>query len=265
MNLRPSGYEPDVERSSAPAGIPVSASPGQQRQPPHDTRSDSFPNQETKIEPEEEFVWLTHLERAEQYRLLHPDHDGRKPAQPSLGSGFRPHGVFLTGADVAFHWTSGARQALLGPDNGMARLLPWGARPDRPTGGARGGGSAAIPWRTTPKGAIMPKFTDSQLVILSAAARREDARSCPCLGRSPAGPGRCLGRVASTGGLRSPASRFWRPARISLTPPQRALGARPASCDRPRPSSPRTDGRPRRDRGRLTGAVRPADINSAPP
>ncbi len=63
----------------------------------------------------------------------------------------------------------------------------------------------------------------------------------------------------------SPASRFWRPARISLTPPQRALGARPASCDRPRPSSPRTDGRPRRDRGRLTGAVRPADINSAPP
>ena len=167
----------------------MSASPGQQRQPPHDTRSDSFPNQETKIEPEEGFVWFTHLERAEQYRLLHPDHDGRKPAQPSLGSGFRPHGVFLTGADVAFHWTSGARQALLGPDNAMARLLPWGARPDRPTGGASGGGSAAIPRRTTPmvrtslvsqklnSGARSPRRVMALYGRLSDSARRLTTRA----------------------------------------------------------------------------------------
>ncbi len=206
MNLRPSGYEPDVQRSSAPAGIPVSASPGQQRQPPHDTRSDSFPDQETKVEPEEGSVWFTHLECAEQYRLHHPDRDGRKPAQPGLGSGFRPHGVFLTGADVAFHWTSDARQALLGLDNAVARLLPWGARPDRPTGGACGGGSAAIPRRRHRRG---------YHAQVHRQPARDPVRRRPARGRAVLPLPRSLTRWS--GPLPWPSGVDWRPEVSSLS------------------------------------------------
>ena len=142
---------------------------------------------------------------------------------------FLDDGVLLTGADVAFHWTSGARQALLGPDNAMARLLPWGARPDRPTGGACGGGCAAIPRRTTPKGAIIPKFTDSQLVIQPTkgdGAVRPPERLRPPLdnSRRPGAPfpraytaRKRTGQVLITPGPPCPQPGPWRPARGSTS------------------------------------------------
>ena len=52
--------------------------------------------------------------------------------------------------------------------------------PDRPTGGASGGGSAAaVAAPNTAKEATMPRLTDTHLVILSAAARRDDGAILP--------------------------------------------------------------------------------------
>jgi predicted ArsR family transcriptional regulator len=57
------------------------------------------------------------------------------------------------------------------------RLLP--ATPTDATGEAMGGGSAAMSAVPKPKEATMPKFTDTQLVILSAAAQSEDGAALP--------------------------------------------------------------------------------------
>ena len=57
------------------------------------------------------------------------------------------------------------------------RLRP--AAPARPVGGAFGSGSAAIPAAPKPTEAIMPKLTDLQRVLLSAAAKRDDGALLP--------------------------------------------------------------------------------------
>src|SRR5262249_36938662 len=58
-----------------------------------------------------------------------------------------------------------------------ARLRP--ARPDRPAGGASGGGSAAIDAVQRRRRPSVPRLNDTQLVILSAAANRRDGAALP--------------------------------------------------------------------------------------